>query len=932
MLDAYILTKLEPLKDERMILLRDPQRMIQRGARAVDGWGEENGFTVLFCSGNLALRERLRAMGSDPDNRILLVDITREDGKLFYPDLEAATPPKARISITLRDFLIEKTGDTGWPHLVNERNLSRLMFSHLKDTLDAHDSLRSISPTRFTDSDFYKIVIGGVLQINPFKNLTANEIRRICLTQHASLDELNKVLPQDSRKYIEQLIQSAPEPFCWLLERDPETIVRAFTLSAMLHQHGLDYSLLLSNIDPGLHEYRGIEQAVLDEALNDQLSADPDQVLSDVRNLEEFLLEKPERISFLLNEQLKIDEKDRAEEVLKKECLSALIRSLALGSLLFNLVTNLNWKDHARILKMLEAQEQDANFLVLRRPTDQWKQLITAYRRAISIYELLAKLSKWIADFKVKPANDIDFAIFNKLWNEDKLNRLDYYISEMERLLRVGEILPVPSDRLWKSYLTRWEEARKKFKETSGAVEDVFKKINSLFQDLYHKNYTKWILQEDSPVIFTHQFLSRMLKAYWDPKSGQKAVVLVFDGLRTDAWEEFVRPVMEERFDVIANRPGSALIPTETELSRKAISAGALPLDFPGKSRQELAMLKAWLSVNLRITPDFSIVCDDDTRDSGMTVRYNSKELDYVVFNFTDGNLHHNNQDLSFIYNNTVREIIRQDVRAVMRDIPSDAMVFITSDHGFTAMPGKNTAGAIDVDENVVNNSKQVKYSSVRAAHKMSEEEMKKVVSFDIRALKIPIPNEGGDPVQFVFFPRPGYIFMRDKYGSAPDRFSHGGVSLSECMIPMVVMGPRITDNGVLTLDAIIQVGSTFETDPMELIIRVRSREIITEPFTLTLAFAQQDIPDRKEIFLGVEKEFNIQWKPSLPEITPDDNARGYLEIPLTVTLSHRVKEKVHRQTKTIDLRVRIDTTRLHRRIDSKLDLMMGKMPKEIKG
>jgi hypothetical protein len=46
-------TELNPLKGERLIILADPQRMIPAGAQAVDGWAKENGFTVLFCSGNL---------------------------------------------------------------------------------------------------------------------------------------------------------------------------------------------------------------------------------------------------------------------------------------------------------------------------------------------------------------------------------------------------------------------------------------------------------------------------------------------------------------------------------------------------------------------------------------------------------------------------------------------------------------------------------------------------------------------------------------------------------------------------------------------------------------------------------------------------------------------------------------------------------------
>ena len=90
-------------------------------------------------------------------------------------------------------------------------------------------------------------------------------------------------------------------------------------------------------------------------------------------------------------------------------------------------------------------------------------------------------------------------------------------------------------------------------------------------------DYVKWINQPDAPVIFTHQFVTRVLKTHWDAQSGQKAVILIFDGLRVDAWEELVRPVLEEKYDVVDELKGSAILPSETHLSRKAISAGCLP-------------------------------------------------------------------------------------------------------------------------------------------------------------------------------------------------------------------------------------------------------------------------------------------------------------------------------------------------------------------
>src|SRR5579875_987123 len=115
MIEPWVLDKLAPLRREPLIILRDPQRMIRRGARAVDGWAEEAGVSVLWVSGNLGLRELYEQIRDDPSgSKVLLVDRTRENAKLplFYPDLESRCPSRARLTITLRDFLIERTGDS----------------------------------------------------------------------------------------------------------------------------------------------------------------------------------------------------------------------------------------------------------------------------------------------------------------------------------------------------------------------------------------------------------------------------------------------------------------------------------------------------------------------------------------------------------------------------------------------------------------------------------------------------------------------------------------------------------------------------------------------------------------------------------------------------------------------------------------------------
>ncbi|MCX6083226.1 MAG: PglZ domain-containing protein, partial [Chloroflexi bacterium] len=657
-------------------------------------------------------------------------------------------------------------------------------------------------------------------------------------------------------------------------------------------------------------------------AMKDQLAADPERVLADVQKVEDFIKEDPQRLALLMRDQLKLDSPLKAADVLKRERLSGLVRTLALASLLMDLISTRNLAMHQKALAELEKQEQDALIPALRRPTEQWAQLLNAYRRAVRLHEITSLLAKHMKDLKVTSAETLDFAFFDNLWNRDKINRLDFYTSDLDRMLRVGDMLPVPHTQLWPEFEARWANARTEFKDTMQAVDAALKGANLLFQDVYKKNYAGWIRHPNSPVVFTHQFLPRMLKAHWDPKSGRKAVILVFDGLRTDAWDEFVRPVLEERYAVLESRPGSAILPTETQLSRKAISAGMLPIDFPSKNPRELDLLTAWLKNVMRLQIKFEAIKDDDTVASGMTVRYSSPQIDYIVFNFTDDNLHHNSQDLAFIYTSTVREIIRQDVRSVLRELPADALVFITSDHGFTPMP----SNSVEIGDDVASDEKNVKYLSVRASGSPDQEIAKRSVQFNAVDFQIPLPAS----VQRLLFPRPGYYFQRAGGHYEPDRYSHGGLSMAECMIPMVVMAAPKTDTGLLAFESVQQVGSVSEGEPLELEIKIRANKP-GETLTIALTFSQVEIPDRKEIFSGSERSYRVQWQPKLGEISPHDRERGYVQMPVTVILTYRKNDQLYRTSRTADIRIKFDSTRVRRRIDSKLDLMMGKLPKELK-
>jgi len=928
MINQWIKNKVEPLKEEPVIILKDPQRMIQPGDFTLDAWAKTNGFTMLMCTGNLALRAWYEKFRDDPEVKLLLVDRSRVHPKrprLFYPDIQARAAQKAQITLSLRAYLIETTGDDHWPRIVDEdRQIASKVLEHIPGILQAHNYLRDVSPNRFSDGDFYKIVFGAVLDFNPFEKPTPKQVRKLCIEQYPTFKDLEAILSTEVMDLFREMIHRADYPFNQLLDQNPQLVMQAVNLAALLHQHGLDYHLLLGNFDPNLMMYREIKEDVLEAAIQDLVESNPSQVSTDMQDLANFLEESPERIELLFVSQLQVEDPEHAFEVLKNEKLSEFVRRLALFCLLIDLFQKKpRLKFHAEVLQTLKEQEQDKTYLALRRPSEVWQSLLQLYEQTVEYFQLLLKLARTNADVKLKPAEELTFEEFDTYWNKDQLNRLEYYGDKVNRKMRVGA-LPMKKASMWRGLEERWDQARDYLKNLNQKSDYTLAVLDARFQDLYQKQYTKWIKDQRSPAVFTHQFLDRVFRKFWDPKGDKKAVIMVFDGMRTDAWDIFLRPLFETRFNLEAVFPGSALLPTETNLSRKAISAGSLPTEFnQQRSKRESDLFEHWLEEKLNIRIKFDIKKDEDTDASGMTVWYQSEKLDYIVFNFTDSNLHHNNQELSFIYENTVQQIIREDVQAVLRDIPDDALIFITSDHGFTTMPD----GKLRVPE-IVASSYDTKYRCARAQTRFDGHEAD-VITF--LADQMQIPNNSSDSnltgFRYVHFPRPHLLFERPTGQHSPDNYSHGGLTMGECMIPMVVMTGKPKQQTLFQIGRVSQVNTAGENEPVELEIEVRSSQMFVEDTLLTFSFNVSNLPPHREYITDKEQTVRISWTPELPEITEEHKRKGLIRLPLGGTMKYMDKGKEEKYPISTEVEVRIDPDKLRRKIDSKLDLMMGKIP-----
>ena len=223
-------------------------------------------------------------------------------------------------------------------------------------------------------------------------------------------------------------------------------------------------------------------------------------------------------------------------------------------------------------------------------------------------------------------------------------------------------------------------------------------RMNARFQEMVAAQYPAWA-QGSKDIILTSQFIARCLKPNWDLRT-EKAVLFIFDGMRYDIWDELLCPALSDRMDLLADLPGSALLPSETHVTRKAISAGDFPDTLDYRALGEDKLLQQALQREFGYTGTVETMTPE-TAASGETVRYRAGNLDVYIFELCDNELHKirlktlpdgrevPGRPLAFIYQQLLKNIIDNEVMAIMRKLTPGTKVFITADHGFARVGRK---------------------------------------------------------------------------------------------------------------------------------------------------------------------------------------------------------------------------------------------------
>lgn len=327
---------------------------------------------------------------------------------------------------------------------------------------------------------------------------------------------------------------------------------------------------------------------------------------------------------------------------------------------------------------------------------------------------------------------------------------------------------------------------------------------NSSFCKFIEKNYLKWIKGKDAPVM-SHTLLSEHL--FPNLQKGVSTFFVLIDNLRFDQWKT-IEPVFTETFRVVKEDMAMAILPTTTQYSRNAIFAGMLPLDiekkFPvewknddedgGKNLYEEQFFREQLRKQGLSNLKFSYT-KITNHDSGEQLVNNIQDLlhndiNIIVYNFVDM-LSHARTEMEVLkelandemsYRSLTKSWFEHSplLNALKKIAGKPVRLLVATDHGSVRVKSPSK----------VIGDKQTT-SNIRYKHgKNLQYEGREVLAFrDPNEAGLPKPNFNST---FIFGKHDGYLCYPNNYNHYVNyfrnTFQHGGVSLEEMLIPVVLL------------------------------------------------------------------------------------------------------------------------------------------------
>jgi len=419
-----------------------------------------------------------------------------------------------------------------------------------------------------------------------------------------------------------------------------------------------------------------------------------------------------------------------------------------------------------------------------------------------------------ISDYLIKPVNPNQILLsIKKNLHKNQIITETTTSGYQQEFMKIGmQINDSFTAEDWKELYKKLVYWELELEESQTGMADLLRtqklEANQVFGKFIKKNYEKWILFPDqpgrplmSPGIFKTKIFPLL-------DEGEKIFFVLVDNFRLDQWRE-VKDMLTDFFTVQEDLYYS-ILPTATQYARNAIFSGLMPAQieemFPelwvdedseeGKNLNEAPLIKTQLErFRKKYTFSYNKI-NDSVFGEKLLQNFNRLEnypLNVVVLNFVDMLSHARTES------KMVRELAATE--AAYRSLTRSWFKHSTAMELFRKIAEKGYKVILTTDHGTIRVTEAVKIVGDKNTNTNLRYKLGKNLSYNPKkvfeisnplAVGLPAPNVSS---KYIFALDEDFFVYPNNYNHYAtyymNTFQHGGISMEEMMIPLVMLEPK---------------------------------------------------------------------------------------------------------------------------------------------
>jgi len=309
-----------------------------------------------------------------------------------------------------------------------------------------------------------------------------------------------------------------------------------------------------------------------------------------------------------------------------------------------------------------------------------------------------------------------------------------------------------------------------------------------------------------------YRYLRKSLGGKKTPVSG-RVWMLVFDGMRYDSWQEVIKPILQSEYEIVAEDINFTALPSITPISRTALLAGRQADQFkdfkhkPTKNEAVLAAKNLGLSES-EVDSRLMFVTDAEAEKGQRKLGFDAADYNVLIYNLSDNWVHTFKGDVREL-NDHIAQKLQKDIMPDLRHrIAEGDRVIIGSDHGFVELFDDEECKEVIPESVVPTPPSNVK----NPEHPVRARYLKRMSFHDT----VPVTY---DKVSYSM-PVGKRWFAREDSRGFNERYTHGGISLAECLVASALL-KRISKPLIKLVLRVVTELTVTEDEPTTLRIEI---------------------------------------------------------------------------------------------------------------